>query len=93
MSKSTLGVPAGGDLYVHRAMRADRRLLFVEMVLPPGDSPHQGKMLDIFMLALHGGRERSEPEYRVLLEKTGLRIARLAPRELKVTIIEALPAE
>jgi hypothetical protein len=45
-----------------QAMDPGGRLLLVEMVIPPGDDPHPGKMLDIVMLSLPGGMERSEQE-------------------------------
>jgi hypothetical protein len=37
-----------------RAMNSDSRLLIIEMVLPTGDTPHVGKILDIIMLAVPG---------------------------------------
>jgi hypothetical protein len=40
-----------------RGMRPDGRLLIIEMVLPTGDAPHLGKMLDIIMLTITGGQE------------------------------------
>ena len=75
-----------------RAMKPSARLLLVEMVLPTGDVPHPGKMLDIIMLVLPGGRERTEPEYAELLAKAGFRLARVVPTESAVSIVEAVPA-
>src|SRR5204863_2643380 len=46
--------------HCQRAMSASGRLLLVEMVLPPGDTPHPGKMLDMAMLTIPGGEERTE---------------------------------
>ena len=43
------------------------RLLIIEMVLPAGNAPHPGKMLDMMMLVGPGGQERTEPEYATLL--------------------------
>jgi O-methyltransferase domain len=62
------------------------------MVLPPGDTPHPGKMLDIVMLSLPGGQERTEPEYRALLDKAGFRMARVVPTQSAVSVVEAFPA-
>ena len=42
---------------IHSAMNANGRLLIVEMVLPEGDAPHPGKMLDILMLVATGGQD------------------------------------
>jgi hypothetical protein len=75
-----------------RAMKPDSRLLIIEMVLPTGDTPHPGKMLDINMLAITGGLERTEPEYQALLDKAGFRFMRVVPTESAVSVIEAIPA-
>lgn len=74
-----------------RAVKPNGRLLIIEMVLPTGNTPHLGKMLDIIMLTIAGGQERTEPEYRQLLEKPGFHLTRVVPTELAVSIIEALP--
>jgi O-methyltransferase domain/Dimerisation domain len=74
-----------------RAMRADSRLLIVEMVLPIGDAPHLGKILDVIMLAVPGGQERTEAEYRALLDKGGFRLKRVVPTESAVSVVEAVP--
>ena len=55
--------------HCRKAMKPDGRLLIVEMVLPPGDVPHPGKILDMVMLVLIGGQERTETEYARLLDK------------------------
>jgi hypothetical protein len=76
-----------------RAMNANSRLLIIEMVLPSGNTPHPGKMLDMIMLtAAPGGQERIESEYCELLEKAGFRLTRVVPTESAVSIVEALPA-
>jgi hypothetical protein len=77
--------------HCRRAMNGGGRLLIVEMVLPEGDTPHFGKMLDILMLMLPGGRERTEPEYRELLEKAGFRLTRVVHTASLVSIVEAAP--
>ena len=55
------------------------------MVLPPGNSPHPGKTLDMMMLVGPGGQERTEAEYRTLLGKAGFRLTRLVPTESAVS--------
>lgn len=76
----------------HRAMSPGSRLLIIEMVLPEGNAFHPGKVLDISMLTLAGGQERTEPEYRTLLEKAGFKINRVIPTNSPVSIVEAMPA-
>jgi len=75
-----------------KAMKPQSRLLIVEMVLPAGDAPHPGKMLDMIMLTLPGGQERTETEYASLLGKAGFKLNRVVPTESAVSVVEALPA-
>jgi hypothetical protein len=75
-----------------RAMGANGRLLIVEMVIRPGDEPDLGKLLDLVMLVVPGGQERTEEEYRALLEKAGFRLSRVVPTASPVSVIEAVPA-
>lgn len=75
-----------------KAMKPTARLLIVEMVLPDGDTPHLGKMLDMVMLVVPGGQERTESEYVPLLAKAGFRLSRVVPTESAVSVVEALPA-
>jgi hypothetical protein len=72
-----------------RAMKPGSRLLIIEMVLPTGDTPHPGKMFDIVMLVLPGGQERTEPDYRALLDKAKFRLTRVVPTESAVSVVEA----
>jgi O-methyltransferase domain/Dimerisation domain len=75
-----------------RRMKTDNRLLIIEMVLATGDVPHPGKMLDMIMLTVTGGQERTEPEYGTLLDKAGFRLGRVVPTESAVSIVEAFVA-
>jgi hypothetical protein len=78
--------------HCRKAMKPESKLLLVEMVLPPGDTPHFGKILDMTMLVMPGGEERSEAEYAALLGKAGLRMTRVVPTESAVSVVEAVPA-
>jgi hypothetical protein len=50
---------------------ADARVLLLEAVLLPGNEEHGAKWLDLLMLALFGGRERDEAQWRALLSDAG----------------------
>jgi O-methyltransferase domain/Dimerisation domain len=52
------------------------RLLVLESVVPNGNEPQGAKWLDLLMLVL-GGRERTEPEWRTLLEGAGFGVGRI----------------
>jgi hypothetical protein len=71
------------------AKNAGGKVLIVEMVVTPPNVPHPAKLLDIVMLAIPGGRERTEDEYRELLARAGLRLTRVIPTMSPVSIIEA----
>jgi hypothetical protein len=77
---------------VRKAMNPTGRLLLVEMVLPLGDTPHPGKMLDMTMLVSMGGQERTEVEYGSLLSKAGFRLTQVVPTSSAVSILEAVVA-
>ena len=69
-----------------RAMNPRGRLLLVEMVLPSGDTPHPGKMLDMVMLIAPGGQERTAAEYGALLDKAGVSVDTLGDSTGKLNI-------
>jgi predicted O-methyltransferase YrrM len=73
------------------AMNPGGRILIVEMVLPPGAEPHPGKVLDLIMLSLPGGRERTAEEYAELVAPVGLRVARVVPTTSPVSVVEVVP--
>jgi hypothetical protein len=72
-----------------KAMKPGAKLLIVEFVLPEGDTPHFGKLVDMVMLAVPGGEERTAAEYGALLAKAGLKMTRVVPTESDVSIVEA----
>jgi hypothetical protein len=73
-----------------QGMNPGARLLLVEMVLPSGNTMHPGKILDMMMLVGTGGQERTEEEYRALLDKAGFRLTRVVPTQSPVSIVEAV---
>jgi hypothetical protein len=78
--------------HVRQAMNSSGRLLIVEMVIPPGDTPHPGKLLDMSMLVFTGGQERTAEEYELLLSKAGFRLAKVIPTDSAASILEAAVA-
>jgi ubiquinone/menaquinone biosynthesis C-methylase UbiE len=74
----------------YRAMRTESRLLVVEMVIPPGNEPSVAKLLDLEMLVITGGRERTEPEFKNLFESSGFKFFRIIPTKESVCIIEGI---
>ena len=77
---------------IHRAMIGDGKLLLAEMVIPEGNDPHPGKMLDLEMLTSPGGLERTADEYARLFEQAGFRLNRIVPSMSPFSVIEATKA-
>jgi hypothetical protein len=74
-------------------MAPGARVLLVEQVIPPGNAPFPGKLLDLNMLVMtEGGRERSPSEYARLLGKAGLSLQRIVPTPSPVSVVEAVAA-
>lgn len=76
--------------HVRRAMTAESRLLVVESVITPGNDPSFAKLLDLNMLVIPGGLERTEDEYRGLFERGGLRLSKVVPTASEVSVLEAV---
>ena len=74
-----------------RAIALDGRLLIVEAVLPPGNLPHHGKMMDLLMLTVTGGKERTAPEFAGLLAAADFAISQVVETSTHQSIVEASP--
>jgi hypothetical protein len=75
---------------VAKSMRSKTKLLLVESVIPSGNAPFFGKLLDLEMLVTsHGGCERNETEFRSLVEASGFRFIQIIPTASPLSIIEA----
>jgi hypothetical protein len=75
-----------------RAIPPDGVLLRVEWTLAGGNDPSAGKLFDVVMLLMTGGKERTVEEYRQLLASADFRLNRVIPASPDLSIIEALPA-
>jgi hypothetical protein len=73
----------------HRALSADGKLLVVEMVIPPDNRPSPAQAMDLNMLVLQPGRERTEEEYRRIFRAAGFRLERVIPTHSPFSVIEA----
>ena len=72
-----------------RAMAPGARLLLAERIVPADARPSEAKLFDINMLVVLGGQERTEVEYRRLLEASGFTVLRVVETKSPVSIIEA----
>ena len=70
------------------AMTKDGRVLSVIAVLPPGNQPHPGKIVDIFMMIQLKGRERTADEFCDLYKRAGLKLTRIVHNRSMLSIVE-----
>jgi hypothetical protein len=65
------------------------KVILLEAVVPPGNEPHMVKMLDIEMMMLPGGKERTQAEYAELFQKTGFTLKQVVPTKGPLSVIVA----
>jgi hypothetical protein len=75
----------------YRAMNGNGKLLLIETVVPEGNRPDLSKFLDLNMLVMTGGRERTEAEFRSLLADSGFELTRVIHTMSPICVIESVP--
>ena len=74
----------------HHALPDKGKLILVEAVVPETSEPHFSKFIDLNMLVMTGGRERTESEFRKLYEDSGFKLTRIVPTESPFSVIEGV---
>ncbi len=77
--------------HIRKVIPKTGRLLVIEMVIKPRNEPQPAKWLDLNMLVIPGGRERTEAEYREMYAKAGFKLERIVPTPTEVSVIEGRP--
>ena len=73
------------------AMNEKGRVLVVDNVIPAGNDPSWGKLVDIQMLVI-GGRERTKKEFAAMFAKAGLKLKRVLATKCPLSIVEGVRA-
>jgi O-methyltransferase domain len=68
------------------------RVLIIETVVPDAPGPHLSKELDIVMMAVPGGMERTQEEYASLATKCALRLERMVETLSPYSVLEMVAA-
>jgi len=70
------------------------RIAIVDAVIAPGNGPDPNKMVDLLMMVLAAGLERTESQFRDILERSGLRLTGIVPTPgpYRLSVVEAEPA-
>jgi hypothetical protein len=73
-------------------MKRNSKLLVAEYVLgSPGCSP-EGELMDLMMLVMNGGRERTRDEFTAIFAEAGFRLTSVKQTSVSLSVIEGLPA-
>lgn len=67
------------------------RLLVVEYVIGPPNAFPDGKLMDLNMLAMTGGRERTCEEFASIFAEAGFRLLSVSPTVTEFSILEGVP--
>jgi hypothetical protein len=71
------------------AGKPEGRVILVESVVPADNSPNFGKLIDLEMMMMPGGRERTEAEFKSLFERAGFARMRVVPTHAPLWVVEA----
>jgi len=66
------------------------RVILLESVVQPGNAPDFGKLIDMEMLLIPGGRERTADEFEALFARAGFDLTRIVPTASALSVIEAV---
>jgi hypothetical protein len=66
------------------------RVILLDSVLEPGNAPDFGKIIDLEMMVMPGGRERTAEEFRGLFASAGFALTRIVRTESPLSIVEAI---
>lgn len=77
---------------IRNSMPDGARVLVLDAVIPPGNIPHPGKILDLEMLISPGGMERTAEQFDALLTSAGFRVTQIIPTMSPVGVVEAVKA-
>jgi hypothetical protein len=73
-----------------KAMTKNSRVLLVDMIVPDAASSSFSKLLDLNMLVMNGGRERTLAEFCALLNAADYKLTRIVPTMAPQSVIEAV---
>jgi len=77
--------------HTRKVIPANGKLLISDCVVPAGNAPCCSKDLDMVMLAFPGGKERTEEEFRSLLEASGFELKSITRTATAICVVEGRP--
>jgi len=77
---------------LRETMQPEARLMIVESVIPAGSQFDMGKWMDLNMMVMATGKERTETEFEALLEEAGFKLMSIEPTASPLSILVCAPA-
>jgi hypothetical protein len=77
---------------IRKAMKPTSKLLIMEALIASDSTYQYAKFLDLTMMLITGGKERTEKQFRELLEGCGLKLQNVYNREKRHSILECVPS-
>jgi len=74
-----------------QAMNKTGRVLVIETVVPEGDARCFSKLLDVNMLVMTHGQERTKSEFNALFDAAGYKLTRIVRTVAPQSVIEGIP--
>ena len=74
-----------------RSMKPSGRLLIAEHLIGPPNTSPDGKFMDLTMMVMNGGRERTREEFAVLFTRAGFKLMSVTTTETSLSVLEAVP--
>jgi len=71
-------------------MSSQARIVLIETVLDP-EKPNPGNIMDLHMLVINGGQERTRAEFGALLNASGFRLRNILKMAAGISLIEGIP--
>jgi hypothetical protein len=65
------------------------KLILLEAIVPAGNQPDMSKLMDLEMMVMPGGRERTAAEFEALFARAGFKLTRIVPTKSPLAVIEA----
>lgn len=78
---------------IRQAIRPGGRVAIIDALLPDEAGDDAGFLLDLNMMVMTGGRERSAADFTTLLERTGFSVENIIPTPTPFAIVQAVTAE
>lgn len=73
------------------AIRDDGTLIVVDHIVGPRNEGREGKLMDLNMMVMTGGIERTREEFAAIFHAAGFRLTRVARTNTPVSVIEGRP--